>query len=539
MPTLAALALLLSATTTAAGGGPAPQRVLVMELRADGVDGVVVRTLQSSLTTELGRVPGLEVLSSDDIKNLAGLEADRQQAGCDDENSCLAEVADALGARAAVFGSVGRLGSLTVVNLSLLDTTTATPVGRAELKVEALEQAPAALLEAVPTLVASLLGEPARLAYTRDVDERRAAAAANAAATARAAAQNAAAEIAAAANAAGAGAIDLKESGGPPIYVVAPKVVGMSESVGTTVASTLARVAGEEGLAVFTRDDAAAILSQSADLQLLGADADGPSLSELGRRVGTRHVMACVVSTIDGDTVVQARLIDVEKAAVVSLRETRASQFGGGFLATVEAAGRLVIAPIFADQKGSIALKVTEEGADVVVDDQVVGTTPLIKPLPLTGGHHLVEVRKKGFIRFAETVKVSRGSALVREVVLRPSKDFLDEYRSVNGTLRALAWTSTGLAIAVGVAGAGLWLGYAGSLDGPVAVDDKFRDPTTGRVLPENADAYRAERAEAEFTTTALYNGAAAASAVAGLVGVAAATFLIVGDDPARYDALE
>jgi len=538
MPTLAALALLLSATTTPAGGGPAPQRVLVMELRADGVDGVVVRTLQSSLTTELGRVPGLEVLSSDDIKNLAGLEADRQQAGCDDENSCLAEVADALGARAAVFGSVGRLGSLTVVNLSLLDTTTATPVGRAELKVEALEQAPAALLEAVPTLVASLLGEPARLAYTRDVDERRAAvakaAAASAAATARAAA-----ESAAAANAAGAGTIDLKENAGPPIYVVAPKVVGMSESVGTTVASTLARVAGEEGLAVFTRDDAAAILSQSTDLQLLGADADGPSLSELGRRVGTRHVMACVVSTIDGDTVVQARLIDVEKAAVVSLRETRASQFGGGFLATVEAAGRLVIAPIFADQKGSIALKVTEEGADVVVDDQVVGTTPLIRPLSLTGGHHLVEVRKKGFIRFAETVKVSRGSALVREVVLRPSKDFLDEYRSVNGTLRALAWTSTGLAIAGGVAGAGLWFGYAGSLDGPVAVDDKFRDPTTGRVLPENADAYRAERAEAEFTTTALYNGAAAASAVAGLVGVAAATFLIVGDDPARYDALE
>jgi hypothetical protein len=127
----------------------------------------------------------------------------------------------------------------------------------------------------------------------------------------------------------------------------------------------------------------------------------------------------------------------------------------------------------------------------------------------------------------------------VREVVLRPSKDFLDEYRSVNGTLRALAWTSTGLAIAGGVAGAGLWFGYAGSLDGPVAVDDKFRDPTTGRVLPENADAYRAEHAEAEFATTALYNGAAAASAVAGLVGVAAATFLIVGDDPARYDALE
>jgi hypothetical protein len=249
--------------------------------------------------------------------------------------------------------------------------------------------------------------------------------------------------------------------------------------------------------------------------------------------------MACVVSAIDGDTVVQARLIDVEKAAVVSLREARASQFDGAFLATIEAAGRLVIAPIFADQKGSLAMKVSEEGADIVVDDRIVGTAPLSAPLSLSGGHHLVEVRKKGFIRFAETVKVTRGSALVRAVVLRPSQEFLDEYRSVNGTLRVVAWTSTALAVAAGATGGGLWYGYAGSLGGPAAVDDKFRDPTTGKVLPENAEAYQAERADAEFATTALYNGAAAASAVACLLGVAATTFFVVGDDPARYDDVE
>ena len=396
-------------------------------------------------------------------------------------------------------------------NLSLLDTKTAAAVGRAELKVEALEQAPAALLDAVPTLVASLLGEPARAAYARDVEDRREA-------TAK---------------------VELKGSDGPPIYIVGPKVVGMASAVGSTVASTLARVAGEEGLAVFTKEDAATLLAQAADLQVLGADADGASLSELGRRVGTRHVMACVVSAIDGDTVVQARLIDVEKAAVVSLREARASQFDGAFLATVEAAGRLVIAPIFADQKGTLAMKVSEEGADVIVDDRIVATAPLSAPLSLSGGHHLIEVRKKGFIRFAETVKVTRGSALLRDVVLRPSKDFLDEYRSLNGTLRVLAWTSTALTVAAAATGGGLWYGYGGSLGGPAAIDDKFRDPASGKVLPENAEAYQAERADAEFATTSFYNGAAVASAVAGLLGVAATTFFIVGDDPARYDGVE
>jgi hypothetical protein len=163
----------------------------------------------------------------------------------------------------------------------------------------------------------------------------------------------------------------------------------------------------------------------------------------------------------------------------------------------------------------------------------------LSAPLSLAGGHHLVEVRKQGFIRFAEAVKITKGSALRRDVVLRPSKDFLDAYRSVNGTLRTLAWTSTATAVAVGAAGGALWFFYGNSLGGPAAVDNQYRDATTGKVLPENAEPYQRDRAAAQFNTTAFYNGAAATSAVAGVVGVAAIAFFVVGDDPARYDGLE
>jgi hypothetical protein len=74
-----------------------------------------------------------------------------------------------------------------------------------------------------------------------------------------------------------------------------------------------------------------------------------------------------------------SRLMTARRGAVVSLHETRAAQCGGVFHATVEAAGRLFIAPIFADQQGTLAVVSNKEGADGVADDQIVGKMPIAR----------------------------------------------------------------------------------------------------------------------------------------------------------------
>lgn len=79
----------------------------------------------------------LDVVTSEDVASLVALEGDRQIAGCDD-NSCLAELAGAIGARYVVFGDISRLGDRAVANLRLFDTQTATALKRLSLTAPSL-----------------------------------------------------------------------------------------------------------------------------------------------------------------------------------------------------------------------------------------------------------------------------------------------------------------------------------------------------------------------------------------------------------------
>ncbi len=329
----------------------------------------------------------------------------------------------------------------------------------------------------------------------------------------------------------------LAPKSGPALYVVDPKIVNMAKSVGATVSSLIAKTAEHEGFRVFTRDDAKVILGQSADLQELGGDADGASLSELGKAVGANHVVAAVVSAVDQDIVVQARLIDVKKAAVVSRREVKASDFGGALVAAVEAATRLALQPVFADQRGVLTLKVSEEGANVTVDDSLVGVTPLEKPLELAGGHHLLVVEKKGFIRHAEDVKVTKGATLARDVRLRPSVEFLEDYRAKNGLYRTLAWTTTIAGGALAVAAGGLAVPYA--LKSQEVLDTTAEYNAIPDITPEKAAEGNALVAQARDEAALWSYAAAAAGSGALIAGGAAAYFWIFGDDPARYDGID
>src|SRR5688572_14276841 len=119
----------LAAIVVVALAGPAradePARVLVLEPTGDEVEASVRAAVASLVSIELAKNQGLEVVASTDVKKMAALEAEKQTLGCDDAGSCLAELAGAMGARYVVFGDAAKLGSLTVINLSLFDSTAA------------------------------------------------------------------------------------------------------------------------------------------------------------------------------------------------------------------------------------------------------------------------------------------------------------------------------------------------------------------------------------------------------------------------------
>ena len=127
-------------TTAAPTPAKAKPRLIILNLSSQGVDAQIVTTISDSLAAGLSRTDSFDVVSAADITALGNLEATRQLTGtCDGKDSCMAEIASALGADLLVHGSVGVLGALTVVNVSLFDAKLNIALAREKVEAKRLE----------------------------------------------------------------------------------------------------------------------------------------------------------------------------------------------------------------------------------------------------------------------------------------------------------------------------------------------------------------------------------------------------------------
>jgi PEGA domain-containing protein len=69
-----------------------------------------------------------------------------------------------------------------------------------------------------------------------------------------------------------------------------------------------------------------------------------------------------------------------------------------------------------------VTLNVNEAGAEVIIDDELVGTTPLARPLVIDLGTHQISVKKTGFEPFQDTLETAGGTAATLSVSLRPQR---------------------------------------------------------------------------------------------------------------------
>jgi TolB-like protein len=137
----------------AAGDAPAPKSLLQMNLTANNVDPQTVNTIESFITVELDKHQSLKVLAGDDVKRMLDLESQKQAAGCDDDSSCLAEIAGALGADYVVTGQLGKLEKRLILTLNLFDAQKKEAVNRVTVKADTLDGMPEQVESAVSRLV--------------------------------------------------------------------------------------------------------------------------------------------------------------------------------------------------------------------------------------------------------------------------------------------------------------------------------------------------------------------------------------------------
>jgi hypothetical protein len=150
---------------------PPRLKLLVLDVKSVELEPGQAETLTALLAARAARFPSLRVMSSADLRELADLEADKQEAGCDDDNaSCLAEIAGALGADLVLTTRAGRLDGIFIVSLQLFDARRATAEGRASVQAWSLGELPEKMGPALDEILETATG-------ARPVEPRRAAAA--------------------------------------------------------------------------------------------------------------------------------------------------------------------------------------------------------------------------------------------------------------------------------------------------------------------------------------------------------------------------
>ncbi len=126
----ALLLLSLLAAQAEASEPPPKARVLLMDLASTTVQPSFARSMSGVLASTLSRYERLDVLSNEDVRRAIALEGEKQAVGCQADASCLAEIAQAMGAELALFGDVEKIEGRYVLNLNLLDVTAVKSQGR-------------------------------------------------------------------------------------------------------------------------------------------------------------------------------------------------------------------------------------------------------------------------------------------------------------------------------------------------------------------------------------------------------------------------
>ncbi|MHB1843949.1 MAG: hypothetical protein ACYCWW_03815 [Deltaproteobacteria bacterium] len=145
------------ALTGVSPSGPAGRiGVQVLQLTPEvGVDPESARLLTDFLVSELSAHKNLLVFGEGDLQTLLKEARERRELECNtDADSCLAEIAGAMGAAWLIGGSVGRLGDQLIVSLRLTDTHKRRMLAHAS---EAASGGTQALLDAVQRGVGELL----------------------------------------------------------------------------------------------------------------------------------------------------------------------------------------------------------------------------------------------------------------------------------------------------------------------------------------------------------------------------------------------
>lgn len=178
--------------------------------------------------------------------------------------------------------------------------------------------------------------------------------------------------------------------------------------------------------------------------QLVGCETcNGSALADLA---SYDYIVTGKVMKTKTDFTLFLSLVPVGSSRAVSSHKVTAAT-EAALMQEVRPAVITLMAQVLEGRQGTLMVSASEVGADVKLDGRQVGTTPL-DPLVIAGGPHLLTVEKDGFSPVRKEVKVMVDQLTDESVRLAPSPDTIVAYETRAKRLRALAWTTAGIAVA-------------------------------------------------------------------------------------------
>lgn len=210
------------------------------------------------------------------------------------------------------------------------------------------------------------------------------------------------------------------------------------------------------------------IADQGSVARIAGESCGTPCVNQLKSDERADYVVKTRIKVDDRDYIVEIDLVDTKDADVVASTRERCDLCGLAEVGQLLEAQAAVLRRKLEDLvKGPpvIVVDTTPSGALVFIDNQLVGTSPLERPM--IEGEHIVRVMLDGYVADEREVNLVSG---VRETLELPLKRTPETAK-----FRAIGWASLGLGIptlGAGIALVALDGRYVGTCDGVSTVYD-------------------------------------------------------------------
>ena len=278
---------------------------------------------------------------------------------------------------------------------------------------------------------------------------------------------------------------------------------------------------------VISREDIRRMLSNEQDKMMLGCS-DTDCLAEIGGALGAEAIVTGDVGKIGNKVIINLQRINIRDARVEMRAERQFEGPPAKLLDEVRIAAHMVVKDLLKQASGDLIVSVSEPGADVSVDGNIMGVSP-VKKMQLPAGPHDVRVKKEGFVTWARSMKVIPHGTQMLDVTLIPSAAFIEKYEEKAKSMRRWAWITAASFFVMEGSALGLRIFTWQEID-PIAND--YNNGDYGDLTQqEYYDKYRDRiKLGDKLDYTALGLGIGGA-----LVGVLSIYLFVEGQDPDRY----